>query len=397
MHLTDAKIAKIEIGARTETTIKDDKLTGFALRVRRSPKTGSLTHTFLVIWQERVDGVRKTNRAFIGNWKAPYSTADARREAEKIIQLRNSGETLLTEAQRKKAAKTIKSLAEQFETEHINNNLKHSTARDYRRAISKFIVPALGGMRIQEIDHVEIRRWHRSLASTPTQANRALATLSKMFSFGIDIGWCEFNPCSQVKRFPEHERDVWLNDRELSLFVAELNKQTTPVHDCLRFLATTGWRVSEATSLRWEMVDLRLQEVELPDTKSGAQRRCINSDACLVLDQVDHRTGFTFSHSDGLRKLAYKSVRLALRDVCKAAGVKVITPHCLRHTAATQAAIAGATNLQLRDSLGWKSTQMADRYVARAEALSRRGADIIGSAINLFERPEAEIIQLRKK
>ena len=72
-----------------------------------------------------------------------------------------------------------------------------------------------------------------------------------------------------------------------------------------------------------------------------------------------------------------------------------ITPHALRHTAATWAAIAGATAHELREAGGWKTLAMANRYVSRAETLGRSGAEKAAGAINIFGRPSAEVRRLR--
>ena len=85
-----------------------------------------------------------------------------------------------------------------------------------------------------------------------------------------------------------------------------------------------------------------------------------------------------------------------LRDTSDRAGVPVIVPHALRHTAATWAAIAGATAHELREAGGWKTRAMANRYVSRAESLGRSGAEKMAGAINVLGKPKADVQALKR-
>ena len=69
--------------------------------------------------------------------------------------------------------------------EHVRPKLKASTAREYERGARLYIVPRLGRRPIGELTRQDIAKLHHELASTPYQANRTLALLSKFF------GWAE--------------------------------------------------------------------------------------------------------------------------------------------------------------------------------------------------------------
>jgi integrase len=72
-----------------------------------------------------------------------------------------------------------------------------------------------------------------------------------------------------------------------------------------------------------------------------------------------------------------------------AVGVEPITPHDLRHTAASWAAIAGAQADELREAFGWKTLAMTGRYVGRAGSLGRSGVKRAAEAIRNAHRGSA--------
>jgi integrase len=178
---------------------------------------------------------------------------------------------------------------------------------------------------------------------------------------------------------------------ELPRMIGALAAVQTPVGELIRFLAVTGWRISEARLLTWDAVVFSSDGVfaALDDTKAGRQDRQLAADAAVLIDRQPHRLGYVFSNSNGRKPIDYRAVLATLGEVCHAAGVKRITPHVLRHTAATHAAIAGSEAHELRVAFGWKTLTMTSVYVSRAEALGRKGAERAASRINIFRKPAA--------
>lgn len=134
----------------------------------------------------------------------------------------------------------------------------------------------------------------------------------------------------------------------------------------------------------------------LPDTKTGDAVRALSTDAARILDAQGHRLGFVFSNRSGVQPVDYQLLMEALTGICEAAGVERITPHVLRHTAATWAAISGAEAHELREAFGWKTLAMTARYVSRSESLARQGAQRAAEAINVFQKPAAVVARIRK-
>jgi integrase len=385
MRLSESALAKMELGAKAEVQYRDDKVTGFAVRVRRL-RDGGVRRDFLVMWQERTPaGKRTSKRVFIGQHGNPWTLDAARAEAVRLLQAREAGERVETAKAAAKTERLMSDLAPIFERLHLPS-LKPQTARNYRQLITNRILPTFEKFRVVEIRRPHIQDWVSANRKAPYQANRAYAVLSKMMAFAVEREWRLDNPCIGVRKHKETARDRWLNESELPVFLKALATEKTAHADLIRFLTVSGWRVSEALSLTWAMVDSNRLVANLPDTKTGAQERALSGDAVAIIEDRAHRSGFVFSTRGGDSPLGYKQVREALQRICEVAGIKPITPHDLRHTAASWAAIGGAQAHELREAFGWKTLAMTGRYVGRAESLGRRGVERAAGAIRIFNR-----------
>ena len=90
----------------------------------------------------------------------------------------------------------------------------------------------------------------------------------------------------------------------------------TPVGELLRFLAVTGWRISEARLLTWDAIVFSSDGcfAALEDTKAGRQDRQLATDAAALIDRQPHRLGYVFSNSAGRKPIDYKAVLTTLAD-----------------------------------------------------------------------------------
>ena len=61
--------------------------------------------------------------------------------------------------------------------------------------------------------HIATYRDTRAL-DAPIRANREKALLSHVFTKAIERGWVDLNPCTGVKRNPEHKRERYIEDEE---------------------------------------------------------------------------------------------------------------------------------------------------------------------------------------
>ena len=107
-------------------------------------------------------------------------------------------------------------LGKRFLEEYVPVHCKPSTREEYRRSVTLFVDPAIGEMRVSEVQRKDIAELHHGLRDKPCQANRTLGVLSKMFSLAEVWGWRAdgSNPCRHVKRYKERKRERFLSPEE---------------------------------------------------------------------------------------------------------------------------------------------------------------------------------------
>lgn len=363
------------------------------MRVRRKADK-TLSKVFFVFHElPPLNGRRRRRKIMIGD-HATFPADKARQQAEEMLRAVRIGDDPVAARAAKKAQPLWEELVSDFELNHLAEK-KPATVKDYKGRIRRNLTPEFKGRRIADINPESIRAFLRKKRANPVDANRSLAVLSRMMSRAIQLEWVKDNPCTRIERNKERPRERWLDEQDLPLFVAALSKLAGPQADLIRFLTVSGWRVTEARTLTWSMVDLPRMIVRLPDSKTGATVRALSTDAATIIDGQTHRVGFVFSRRNGRYPISYSAVRETLSAVCEAAEIEPISPHTLRHTAATWAAISGAEAHELREAFGWKTLAMTARYVSRSESLAKRGVQRAADAMNVLQKPSAELRELK--
>lgn len=154
-------------------------------------------------------------------------------------------------------------------------------------------------------------------------------------------------------------------------------------------LFATGMRVGELVAVRIADIDLDRGSIRIVG-KGNRQRQVIISSerlACLIRDYIEnrHATGRPedrlFQTPDG-RSLRPAAIRVRLHRLARAAGVaRTVTPHMLRHTAATELLEAGVDIRFVQRLLGHRSivtTQIYTHVSDRALKAAICGADMFG-------------------
>ncbi|BDU76412.1 tyrosine-type recombinase/integrase [Mesoterricola sediminis] len=169
----------------------------------------------------------------------------------------------------RRAAVTVKDLAERYELEHVPE-LGESWGDETKRLVKLFILPALGKLPVAAVGPADVSAMlFKIRQATPTQANRVRAVMRTMF--GRAEEWelrpLGSNPVAVVKqRAPEVKRERRLSDIELKKLGATLQKSAEPAQLVLavRLALLAGMRKGEVAGARWEWVDLRAGEIRIP-------------------------------------------------------------------------------------------------------------------------------------
>jgi hypothetical protein len=156
-----AKLTKRTVEAALPRTAEyvlwDGDIAGFGVRV-----TPGGRKSYLV--QYRV-GTR--SRKLTLGAHGVLAPEQARTLAIQTLAAVKTGRDPAEERKLRREAVTVRELAERFDREHIAVRVKASTAKEYRRNLKRFILPALGRLRVEEVSRADIAKFHHDLRHIP--------------------------------------------------------------------------------------------------------------------------------------------------------------------------------------------------------------------------------------
>ena len=360
----------------------DKELHGFGLKV-----TPAGSKVYLVQYQL---GGRKgrTRRVTIGRHGELTPTA-ARAEAKRLLGEIAAGRDPADERDKVKGGKSLAVVLEQFMAEHVRPKLKARTATEYQRTARLHILPRLGRRPLGELKRQDIAKLHHELASTPYQANRTLALLSKFF------GWAEkhglrpdgSNPCRHVEKYREGRRERFLSQAELSrlgdaLREAEQDKTCSPwVIAAIRLLTLTGARRNEILTLQWEHVSEEHGCLMLPNSKTGRKAVRLSPPSLAVLHDIPRLEGNPYVICGEKAGRHLVNIEQPWRRIRKAAQLDDVRLHDLRHSFASVAASGGQSLVVIGKMLGHSQPATTARYAHLADDPVRAASDAVGARI----------------
>lgn len=354
----------------------DSDVSGFGVRVLPSGRK-----TYLV--QYRSGG--RTRRVKIGR-HGTITADEARTKAKEILGAVAGGENPAEGISRHRGSPTVATVCDRFLREHVKQRCKPSTEADYRRTIELYIKPAIGSFKIVDVTRTDIASLHHKRRSTPYQANRMLAVLSKMFNL------CEIwglrpdgsNPCRHIAKYKEEKRERFLSDDELVRLgevladreAAEL--ETPHVVAAVRLLILTGCRLREILTLKWEHV--HDDYLKLPDSKTGARRIPLNPPAQEVLKAIPRvpKNPYVIAGENGSHVTV---LHKPWKRICEAAELGHVRIHDLRHTFASNAVMQGLPLPVVARLLGHTQIQTTMRYAHLADEHLQDAAGRVGRSL----------------
>jgi integrase len=257
-----------------------------------------------------------------------------------------------------------------------SRGFSESSRREYRRVLEGHALPRWESWRLSEIEPADVRDVFveaRGGAWISTSSLRRLrVALSVLFATAVEDGLLRSNPARGV-RIPASDDVEPRDDRPKALTRAELRLLLDAVAPEWRlfveFLAHTGLRISEATGLRWEHLDLgerprvRIREQhykgERKRLKSSSGRRDVPLSTGmrekLLAHRRDHIAGDqapVFSRRGGRELYPQNVARHVLKPAAESLGLGWVTFHTLRHTCASLLFEAGRNVRQVADWLG---------------------------------------------
>ena len=232
----------------------------------------------------------------------------------------------------------------------------------------------------------------------------AVTVLHAVYQNAIRDGLAHKNPATLID-LPTASRKALqsLSSEQVGLLNKKL--EDSSIKELIRFMLATGARIGEATGIRWQDIDIerrfvtiagQLQRVEKklvyrPTTKTN-QDRMLTMSQWLADELKDMKAKqLVHSHKDpeGIaflnpfgRRFDPKYVYNELAEICKKAEIPIISPHKLRHTAATLALMESGDLHGVQKMLGHQQVALTANLYGHATAERLRGTmDALGKIV----------------
>jgi integrase len=242
-------------------------------------------------------------------------------------------------------------------------HLKPSTRARYEGILSKHIVPRWGGTPLSHVTHADVQKWISSLVLAPATVRYIPRVFSLIMELAVRDKRITSNPATGVR----------------------LPRAAKPEKRFYEWKKYTGWRtlrrsirfrrLGEVAALRVKRVDLLRRRLTVAEsvtevggwltwgTPKSHQARSVPIPRSLVTLLTEVVTGkgsddlvFTTWRGKPLRNLNFR--RDVFDPAARDAGLEGLTPHELRHTAASLAVSAGANVKAVQRMLGHASAAM---------------------------------------
>ena len=374
------------------TFLWDDALAGFAAKALPSG-----TKRYLVKYRTRGGGRSAPQHWVTLGTHGQITPDQARSMAQQVLAAVARGDDPQSEKLKRRTSPTVRELWERFEREYLPLK-KPQTQYDYRNIWSKQLDARFAKLKVDAVTRGDVDIFHKSMASKPFRANRALALLARLMSLAEIWEWRDqgTSPCKSISRFPENPRNRFLSYAEignLAQAMDELLKEHAIDHaaaHAIELLLATGARVSEILGAQWSWLDRAKSVLNLPDSKTGAKPIYLSEAALSILDrQATISQTELFVFPSRVAGQAYGGIRKPWSKICERAGLTGVRLHDLRHTAASIAVGQGASLAVIGKLLGHSQTQTTQRYAHVDFDPALKAANEIGSVIAAaFKRNE---------
>ncbi|MCY1293978.1 Phage integrase family protein [compost metagenome] len=306
-----------------------------------------------------------------------------------LAEVRHGGDPGHDKTEARKAP-TVKELCKRFMEDHSKVRNKPSTQGSYQYQINRYIVPAFGSKKAHEVTRHDIIALMKRMEKSPTQANRVLSCVRKMFNLAELWGYRPdgSNPCRHVSKYPEKGSTRLITDEQMVKLFAYLDKAEAEELEhptyllAVRLQFAFAARMSEILLLQWDWLDLPNSRVVWPDSKTGDMSKPLSMEARRLLENAP-RYGespyvcpATRNHEKPLSPHAYYS---AWRRILDRAGVPRVGTHGIRHRSATDIANSGIPVKVGMALTAHKTVAMFMRYVHTEDDPVRKAAELVAN------------------
>ena len=251
-------------------------------------------------------------------------------------------------------------------------HLQPSTRARYEGIVNKHIEPRWGTTPLAKIQHADLADWISQIDLAPASVRYIHRIMSLILELAVRDGRLQRNPAAGVRLPKPHQAEKQFLSKEQVFALADA---AGDYRSLVLTLAYCGLRWGELAALKVCRLDLMRRRLSVAESATEVQGHLIWGTpknhqlrsvpiprflADLLADQVAGKAPndlvFTTPQGKVLRNLNFR--RDVFDPAAIDAGLEGLTPHELRHTAASLAVSVGANVKAVQRMLGHKSAAM---------------------------------------
>lgn len=265
-----------------------------------------------------------------------------------------------------------------FAAEH-----KRSLWRDkqlYRR-----IAPEFGHRLLKDITRLQVQQFQRKLSAeglSPATVNHHLVLMRRLLNLALEWEFLGRNVLQRIKLLAtDNRREAFLTDDQVTALVEVLKSdENRLVCMIVLFLLSTGARLREGLSVRWDQLDLdkRIWKIPASNSKSKRMKHLPLSDSALwALKAVPKREDSPYVFASPVTGKPFTGITRTWYKLRRKAGLpENFRIHDLRHSYASRLVSRGESLYVVQQLLGHADPRTTMRYAHLSMDVQLRAANL---------------------
>ena len=245
------------------------------------------------------------------------------------------------------------------------------TARHTAAALKAFFAPFLPG----DISTPLMKRYSVHRGKKPATIAREVQILRAALRWAVAERWITAAPTVPMPVRGTPPRDRWLTRDEADRLVASCDAPHVRLFVILAL--NTAKRSGAILGLRWG--DIRDGMIDFGHARGNKRRGSVPMNEAVRRALDEARELATTQYVIQYRDDRVRSIKNGFKAACRRAGIEGVTPHILRHTAATRLAMAGVSMDEISRLLGASIAITERTYAKYHPDYLRRAVDALSA------------------
>lgn len=269
----------------------------------------------------------------------------------------------------------------------LKTHRRPNTYKDYKLSLNNHLKSFFGDKRLDHIsdellDQYKQERLSHADLNTPMVAttNKELKYLQAILNWAHKRKYIDRE--TKTEKIPYTPRIPYVPQAED--IKAFLESAEAGYKGLFMVMYYTGARKRAACDLRWEHIDFSQKNIHFPDTKGGKSLVIpmveeLGTELRACWEAKDKPTqGYVFVSSRTNKP--FTDIRKAITRACNKAGIKIITPHTLRHSFATHLLLKGVDIRKIQLLLNHSDIKTTQIYTQIATEFFREDLAKLGGS-----------------